>query len=114
MIVYGKIAGTGQIVGALIDMKSPNVEACKIHNKYCFRLVQNAQVEFRGVRVPGGNMLPGANSYKTGVEDVIKHSRLIVIWNTVGACMGAFNTALKEAASRKQFGKVITRFQLVQ
>ena len=45
---------------------------------------------------------------------MIKHSRLIVIWNTVGACLGIYNVALKEATSRKQFGKIIAGFQLVQ
>ena len=26
-------------------------------------------------------MLPGADTYKTGVENVIKHSKLIVMWD---------------------------------
>lgn len=105
MIVYGKIAGSHQVVGALVDMRSHNVESSKIPNKYCFRIVQNAQVDFRGVTLPLNSLLPGADSYKTGVEDVIKHSRLMIVWNTVGTSLGAFNVALKEVKVRKQFGK---------
>jgi hypothetical protein len=48
-------------------------------NKYCFRLVQNAQIDLKGVKVKEEQLLLGADSYKSGVEDVIKHSRLIVI-----------------------------------
>lgn len=95
MIVYGKIASSGQVVGALVDMCSRNLESNKIPNKYCFRIVQNAQVEFKGVTVPVSMLLPGADSYKTGVENIIKHSRLMIVWNTVGTSLGAFNVALK-------------------
>lgn len=114
MIVYGKIAGTSQIVGALVDMRSSNLDSSKIPNKYSFRIVQNAQVEFRGVNLPLDSLLPGADSYKNGVENVIKHSRLMIVWNTIGTSMGAFNVALKEVRARKQFGKTIAHFQLIQ
>lgn len=114
MIVYGKIAGSSQIVGALVDMRSSNLDSSKIPNKYSFRIVQNAQVEFRGVNLPLDSLLPGADSYKNGVENVIKHSRLMIVWNTIGTSMGAFNVALKEVRARKQFGKTIAHFQLIQ
>lgn len=73
-----------------MDNKSAGVKSAKIDNKYAFRLVQNAQIDMKDVKVTQSQFLPGAHSYKTGVEDIIKHSRLIVIWNTVGACIGLY------------------------
>ena len=74
-------------------------------NKYGLRLVQNAQIDLKGVKVKEEQLLSGADSYKSGVEDVIKHNSLIVIWNTVGACMGVYNLAFKHI---KKEGKVIS------
>lgn len=116
LIVFGKTEGKGreEVVGALLEVGTKGISSEKIPNKYCFRVVQNAQVELKGVKVPPEAMLPGAASYKTGVEATILHSRLIVIWNTVGACLGIYKQALREACSRSQFGRSVASKQLVQ
>jgi alkylation response protein AidB-like acyl-CoA dehydrogenase len=69
LIVFGKTEGKGreEVVGALLEVGTKGISSEKIPNKYCFRVVQNAQVELKGVKVPPEAMLPGAASYKTGV-----------------------------------------------
>jgi len=59
-------------------------------------------------------LLPGAINYREGVEKVLKHSRVIVIWNAVGGCIGVYKHTIKYAMSRKQFGRSIGGFQLIQ
>jgi alkylation response protein AidB-like acyl-CoA dehydrogenase len=48
------------------------------------------------------------------VENVLKHSRVIVIWNAVGGCIGVYKRAIKYAMIKKSFGRLIGGFQLVQ
>lgn len=76
--------------------------------------MQNCQIDFSNVVIPKSNFLPGATSYKLGVEDMLKHSRIIVIWNTIGGCIGVYKNALRYAMERRQFGRPIDGFQLVQ
>jgi len=107
VIIYGNLAEEKRVIGAVVEVNQPGVSSVKIPNKYGFRMVQNAQIDLKGVKVREEQLLPGADSYKRGVEDVIKHSRLIVIWNTVGACMGVYNLAFKHIKVLKKEGKVI-------
>jgi alkylation response protein AidB-like acyl-CoA dehydrogenase len=53
------------------------------------------------VNIDQKNLLPGATSYKAGVETTLKYSRIIIIWNTVGAAIGVFEQTLKIAKNRK-------------
>ena len=62
----------------------------------------------QNVKVEKDQMLPGASSYKKGVEDIIKHSRLIVIWNTVGACVGIYNLSLKHIRNMQKRGEKVS------
>ena len=62
----------------------------------------------KNVKVEKDQFLPGASSYKKGVEDIIKHSRLIVIWNTVGACVGIYNLALKHIRNMQTRGEKVS------
>jgi alkylation response protein AidB-like acyl-CoA dehydrogenase len=45
---------------------------------------------------------------------VLKHSRIIVIWNAIGGCIGVYKNALRYTLERQQFGRPIAGFQLVQ
>jgi acyl-CoA oxidase len=83
-----------------------------IPNKYAFRMVQNGQIDFERVEVGKGQLMPGADSYKNGVENVIKHSRLIVIWNTVGGCMGVYNLAYRHLKALQKAGALVTVQQM--
>jgi glutaryl-CoA dehydrogenase len=76
-------------------MKSKGVTSTPIQNKYPFRIVQNCQIEFDNVELKESNLLPGAINYKVGVENVLKHSRIIVIWNAIGGCIGVYKNALR-------------------
>lgn len=48
------------------------------------------------------------------MEKVLKHSRIIVIWNAVGGCIGVYKNVIRYATERQQFGRSISGFQLVQ
>lgn len=45
---------------------------------------------------------------------MLKHSRVFIIWNAVGGCVGVYKHVAKYAAEKRQFGKSISGHQLVQ
>jgi len=66
------------------------------------------------VFVPDKNKLEFATDFATGTNKILESSRLVVAWMAVGCCVGAYEAALKYALDRKQFGRPIAKFQLVQ
>lgn len=48
------------------------------------------------------------------VGDLLLNSRLPVAWMATGVALGAYEAALKYVINRKQFGRSIASFQLIQ
>lgn len=96
------------MVGAVVEVGSEGLRSEKIENKYSFRMVQNCQIEFKDVRINEKQLMPKAVNYKIGVEKTLQHSRIIVIWNTVGAGIGVFRAAVRALravpSSHKSYG----------
>ncbi|MNY39914.1 Acryloyl-CoA reductase (NADH) [compost metagenome] len=57
--------------------------------------------------------LQNANSFKD-TANVLRMTRAGVAWLAVGCARGAYEAALKYTRERKQFGKPIASFQLIQ
>lgn len=93
---------------------SKGLKATKIENKYSLRLVQNADIEFDNVFVPDNNRLTYGKDFQSGTATMLESSRLIVGWMIAGVAAGAYESALKYCLNRKQFGKPIAKFQLIQ
>jgi acyl-CoA dehydrogenase len=74
-----------------------------------------SEVYFDGVRVPAANLIGGAEGggFKTAMRG-INHARLHVATTCVGQAQRLLDEALSYAKARKQFGKPIAEFQLVQ
>lgn len=64
--------------------------------------------------VPDSNKLAKSKDFATGTNKILEASRLSVAWFIVGCAVGAYETALKYCLQRKQFGRVIASFQLIQ
>jgi alkylation response protein AidB-like acyl-CoA dehydrogenase len=86
----------------------------KIENKYSLRIVQNTDITMKDVFVPEHNKLEHAKDFQTGTNAVLEASRLGVAWLAAGIAVGAYESALKYCLKRKQFGKVIASYQLIQ
>lgn len=78
------------------------------------RSVHNGHINFGNVKIPHSAFLPEAKSFRKGVESMLRSSRLMVNFITYGVCMGVYRNAAIYAASRQQFSKPISSFQLVQ
>lgn len=86
----------------------------KIENKFSLRIVQNAEITLDEVFVPDNMRLNKAKSFATGTNAILEASRLGVAWMVAGVACGAYEAALKYTLKRKQFGKPIAKFQLIQ
>jgi glutaryl-CoA dehydrogenase len=75
--------------------------------------VQNAQISMKDVRVPAENKLADGHTFRDA-EKVLLASRYCVAWESVGAAIAGYETALAYAKERKQFGMPLASFQLIQ
>ena len=77
------------------------------------RIVQNGIITLTDCEVSESDRLAKANSYKD-TASVLRMTRAGVAWQAVGCARGAYESALKYTRERKQFGKPIASFQLIQ
>lgn len=95
--------------GFIVDTKTKGFKVEKIENKFGLKVVQNGLIILDNVRVSESDRLPNGN-----YRDVLRRSRVLVGWLATGLQIGAYELALKYAKERKQFGKPIGQFQLIQ
>jgi len=58
--------------------------------------------------------LTHSHDFATGTNKILEASRLVVAWMACGLQAGAYEAALEYCLKRKQFGKPIAKFQLIQ
>jgi glutaryl-CoA dehydrogenase len=75
--------------------------------------VWQARIELRDVRVPESSRLPGANGF-ADVGGVLVGTRSACAWMALGHAVAGFDVALTYAKRRKQFGRPLASFQIVQ
>ncbi|MDI2035593.1 acyl-CoA dehydrogenase family protein [Paenarthrobacter nitroguajacolicus] len=112
-LVWARDVADGQIKGFIVETNRPGYSATKICNKIGLRIMQNAHIELRSVRVPETNLLPGATSFSKA-NDLLRDSRAWVGWQAAGIQLAAFDIARAYSLKRKQFGRELAKFQLVQ
>jgi glutaryl-CoA dehydrogenase len=112
-VIWAKDVGDGQVKGFVVQNSSPGFTVEKQMHKIALRIVQNGLITLTDVRVDESDRLAHANSFKDTAE-VLRMTRAGVAWMAVGCAMGAYENALAYARSRRQFGRPIGGFQLVQ
>lgn len=85
-----------------------------IKYKLPLRIVQNCHITLNNVIVSADQKLPKATDFGTGVNVILRHSRIFVCWVAAGIAMGVYDNAIKYVSNRKQFGQQISGFQLIQ
>jgi glutaryl-CoA dehydrogenase len=103
----------GNVGGFVVEKGAPGYTARVIERKMAKRAVWQAEVTLDDVRIPLENRLERARSFKdTG--KVLTATRYAVAWEAIGHALAAYEYALAYARERKQFGKPLVSFQLVQ
>src|SRR6266545_3157571 len=84
-----------------------------INGQGSLRAVWQAEIQLTDVRVPEGNRLPLAHSFKDAGA-VLAGTRNTVAWSALGHATAAFDAAMSYCRQRVQFGKPLVSFQIVQ
>lgn len=112
-VIWAKDVADGQVKGFVVRNSSPGFTVEKQMHKIALRIVQNGLITLDDVHVDEADRLQRADSFKDTAE-VLRVTRAGVAWMAVGCAMGAYENALAYARDRRQFGRPIGGFQLVQ
>jgi glutaryl-CoA dehydrogenase len=83
------------------------------HNKWSLRASATGELVFDNVKVPKENIFPNVSGLK-GPLGCLNQARYGISWGAIGAAMDCYDTALRYAKERVQFGRPIAGFQLQQ
>jgi glutaryl-CoA dehydrogenase len=113
IIIWAEDEDDKQVKGFLVRKNNPGLVVEKMEDKMALRIVQNGIVTLTDCIVHETDRLQKANSFKD-TANVLRMTRAGVAWLAVGCARGAYEAALKYTRERKQFGKPIASFQLIQ
>ncbi|PRD54458.1 acyl-CoA dehydrogenase family protein [Sphingobacterium gobiense] len=112
-IIWARDVDDNQVKGFIVRKDNPGFMVEKIKGKMALRIVQNGLITLTDCLVQESDRLPLANSFKDTAK-VLQMTRAGVAWMAVGCARGAYENALDYTLKRKQFGKPIASFQLIQ
>ncbi len=101
------------VAGFLVERGTEGFSTNPIHGKYSLRASDTGELVFDDVRIADSNRLPDAIGLKAPLN-CLNQARYGIAWGAVGAAADCYDTALRYAGEREQFGKPIASFQLVQ
>jgi glutaryl-CoA dehydrogenase len=113
IVVWARSTEDGQVGAYVVERDTPGYQASPIEGKASLRAVWQADIELRDVHVPADARLPGARTFADATR-VLAATRSTCAWAALGHATAAYDTALRYARSRRQFGKTLVGFQIVQ
>lgn len=113
VVVWARSDQDGQVKGFLVEKDMPGFEATTMVGKGAARAIWQADITLRDVRMPDSSRLHGAERF-TDAGRVLITTRTTCAWAALGHAMAAYDTALTYAKQRRQFGKPLCSFQIVQ
>lgn len=112
-VIWARDLDDNQVKGFLVRKGTKGFSVEKMLNKMALRIVQNGLITLIDCEVEEEDRLQNANSFKDTAR-VLKMTRAGVAWQAVGCARGAYESALNYTRTRRQFGKPIASYQLIQ
>ncbi len=103
----------GRIHGLIVERGMEGFSTPTTHNKWSLRASATGELIFDNVKVPKENLLPNKSGLGAPLG-CLDSARYGISWGAIGAAMDCYNTALRYAKERIQFGKPIAATQLQQ
>ncbi|MDB5256014.1 MAG: acyl-CoA dehydrogenase [Chitinophagaceae bacterium] len=113
IIIWARDVDDDQVKGFLLKKGTAGFAVEKMEDKMALRIVQNGIITLTHCEILEEDRLQKANSFKDTAQ-VLRMTRAGVAWLAVGCARGAYESALAYTRERKQFGKPIAAFQLIQ
>ncbi|MBW0767407.1 acyl-CoA dehydrogenase FadE [Mammaliicoccus lentus] len=111
--VYAVDVETGKPKGFIIKPEQEGVDIEIIENKIALRIIPNTIIRLKNVEVKEEDRLQNINGFKD-IAKVLYSTRAGVAYMATGALAGALRATLDYVTERKQFGKEISKYQLIQ
>lgn len=103
----------GEIQGLVVERGMEGFSTPETHGKWSLRASATGELVFDNVKVPKENILPGVKGLR-GPLTCLSSARYGIAWGALGCAMDCYDTALRYAKQREQFGRPIAGFQLTQ
>ena len=103
----------GRIHGLIVERGMEGFSTPETHGKWSLRASATGELIFDNVKVPKENLLVGKNGLGAPLG-CLDSARYGIAWGAIGAAMDCYDTALRYAKERIQFGKPIAATQLQQ
>ncbi|MFV9483929.1 acyl-CoA dehydrogenase family protein [Christiangramia sp. ASW11-125] len=103
----------GRIHGLIVERGMEGFSTPETHNKWSLRASATGELIFDNVKVPKENLLPNKSGLGAPLG-CLDSARYGIAWGAIGAAMDCYDTALRYAKEREQFGVPIAAKQLQQ
>ena len=103
----------GRIKGVLVERGMEGFTTPETHGKWSLRASATGELVFDNVKIPKDNILPNKDGLGAPLG-CLDSARYGIAWGTIGTAMDCYDTALRYAKQRIQFGKPIAGYQLQQ
>jgi glutaryl-CoA dehydrogenase len=116
VVVWAKLGNDNDqqaIRGFLVEKGTPGFKPSLIEGKLSLRIGFTAEIDFANCAIPADALLPQSGGLRSPLE-CLNHARFGIAWGAIGAAISCYEEARQYAVERRQFGKPIASFQLVQ
>jgi glutaryl-CoA dehydrogenase len=113
VVVWARDTDSGVVLGFVVETPAEGYSAEVITGKVSLRSVWQSDIRLTGVRVPEENRLVNARSFKDAGR-VLANTRGSCAWMALGHATAGYEAAMRYAMARRQFGKPLASFQIVQ
>ena len=103
----------GRIHGLIVERGMEGLTTPETHNKWSLRASATGELIFDNVKVPKENLMPEKSGLGAPLG-CLDSARYGIAWGAIGAAMDCYDTALRYAKEREQFGVPIATKQLQQ
>lgn len=103
----------GKVRGVLVRREMEGFSSPETVNKWSLRASKTGELVFDHIYVTEEDILPSVQSMR-GPLSCLNSARYGISWGAIGAAIDCYETAVKYALERQQFGKPIASYQLQQ
>ena len=97
----------------IVEKGTKGYKTVPMHGKMMWRASDTAEIYFDDCRVPQSNLLGKIGQGSKIMLSTLDNGRLSIAAMGLGLAQGAFELALRYSQERKQFGKSISKFQII-
>jgi len=109
-----KSLGSKGLTAFIVERGTKGFSSRDLHNKLGIRSSNTAELVLEDCRVPQGNVLGPVGKGMSVALSAFDSARLGVAARTVGVAQACIDASVSYAQTRKQFGRLIGSFQLIQ